>query len=609
MSAPEVSRDPSPRNLPSIGQGVRRIPSRVVGVLLITALGLVVAPPVARAGHVVKLGGHVERAPDGATVVRGIVEIAAGYHINAHVPDEPFLIPTVLSLDAPKVKFAEPTYPEPESQEFPFAPGKPMLVYDGTIEIVATADATPDGAVHAKLRYQACNHERCLPPTTVEAFLGHKNEAALGGSAGSLATRPDDDSWLFGWLKRASLPAALGMTLLLGLTLNLTPCVYPLISVTLGFFGTQSNDGRKSWPLAITYVIGITLSFAALGVTASLAGGLFGAPLQHPAVLVSLALLLATLSMSSFGFFELRAPSALMTRFGGSSTGLGGALLMGLTMGIVAAPCIGPVVLGLLVYVGSERDAWKGFLLFSSMGLGMGLPYVFLASAAGSLDKLPRSGEWLSWMNRFFGVLLLGMAMYFLAPLLGHDFMRFFLPLFVAAGAIYLGFLEPSGRSLRGFTMGRRLAGVAALVFAAWMGLSSAQAGAGIRWQPLTPKSLDTAISSSRPAIVEFSAEWCLPCVEMEHSTFTDPRVLRDAARFSMLQADVTESSAENDQLLEEFGVLGVPTIILYDSAGREVDRVVGFVDADEFRALMRRVEGSSAPTRAPPPPQIAEPA
>lgn len=607
MSAPELSRATRPRNR----HGLRHL-GRCGRIALVACLLL---PPTsaALAAPVVKLGGHIESAADGATTIRGVVEIAPGYHINAHVPAEKFLIPTVLSLDAEGVTFEEPKYPEPESQEFPFAPGKPMLVYDGTIEIIAKASTAPGGAVHAKLRYQACNHERCLPPATVEAFLGKKNEAAVGGSVDRLATSTSDESWLFGWLQGASLPAALGMTLLLGLTLNLTPCVYPLISVTLGFFGTQSGDGKKPWPLAVAYVAGITLSFAILGVTASLAGGLFGAPLQHPAVLVALALILGTLAMSSFGFFELRAPTALMTRFGGSSSGIGGAFLMGLTMGIVAAPCIGPVVLGLLVYVGAERDVMKGFLLFMSMGLGMGLPYVFLASAAGSLDKLPRSGEWLSWMNRLFGVLLLGMAVYFVAPLLGHEFMRIFLPLFIAAAAIYLGFLEPSGRSLRGFTLGRRVAGVAALVIAAWLGLTSAEAGAGIRWKPLTPTSLDHAISAQRPAIVEFSAEWCLPCVEMEHSTFTDPNVLRESSRFSMLQADVTESSDTNDLLLEEFGVLGVPTIIFYDSAGQEVDRVVGFVDAEEFRALMRKVQGSThdrAPTReAGSPPSIAEPA
>ena len=141
--------------------------------------------------------------------------------------------------------------------------------------------------------------------------------------------------------------------------------------------------------------------------------------------------------------------------------------------------------------------------------------------------------------------------------------------------------------------MGRRLAGTAALIVAAWLGLSSTQI------QPGNPVAtacafLDHAASSKRPAVVGFAAEWCLPCVEMKHSTFTDPDVLRDAARFSLLQADVTESTGENELLLEEFGVLGVPTTIFYDRAGREVDRVVGFVNAEKFRRLMLRADGGT---------------
>jgi thiol:disulfide interchange protein DsbD len=265
-------------------------------------------------------------------------------------------------------------------------------------------------------------------------------------------------------------------------------------------------------------------------------------------------------------------------------------------MGLVAAPCIGPVVIGLLVYVAAERDVWKGLALFLAMGFGMGLPYVFLASAAGSLTRLPRAGEWLRWMNRLFGVLLLGMAIYFVSPLLDGLVTRILASLFIAWAGLYLGFLEPSGHRLRAFTFGRRIAGACAIAFAAWVGLSSAQAGAGIRWEPLTVAALDRAIAAKRPAVVEFSAEWCLPCVEMEHTTFTDPTVLEEAKRFSMLQADVTEASPENDRLLEQFAVLGVPTIIFYDASGREVDRAVGFVSAEKFAGTLARIgEGEPA--------------
>jgi thioredoxin:protein disulfide reductase len=285
-----------------------------------------------------------------------------------------------------------------------------------------------------------------------------------------------------------------------------------------------------------------------------------------------------------------------VNRFGAASTGLGGALLMGLTMGLVAAPCIGPVVLGLLLYVGSERDVLKGFLLFFSMGLGMGLPYVLLASAAGSLALLPRAGEWLRWMNRFFGVLLLGMALYFVSPLLDGAFLKVLVPLFVAAAGVYLGFLEPSARALRGFTLGRKAFGTAAVLIATWLALPGGAASEGIRWEPLSLGALDRAIASRRPALVEFGADWCLPCLEMERSTFVDPEVTRVAQSFTTLQADVTESTPANDALLERFQVVGVPTLIVYDSTGREVERVVGYVDGARLSAMLARAREDVPP-------------
>jgi thiol:disulfide interchange protein DsbD len=262
---------------------------------------------------------------------------------------------------------------------------------------------------------------------------------------------------------------------------------------------------------------------------------------------------------------------------------------MGLTMGLIAAPCIGPVVLGLLVYVGSERSVLKGFVLFFAMGLGMGLPYVALGSAAGSLSLLPRAGEWLRWMNRFFGVLLLGMALYFVSPLLSDEVLRVLVPVLVALAGLYLGFLEPSARSLRAFTLGRRAVGVAAVILAMWLAIPGGASTDGIRWEPLSPGALDRALAAGRPALVEFGADWCLPCVEMEHSTFVDPGVTRAVRSFSALQADVTETSPANDALLEKFQVVGVPTIIVYDAAGREVERSVGFVDAARLLAMLRR--------------------
>ncbi len=553
---------------------------------------------------IVEITGTLAPARDGSSLVQVRATIAHGFHVNAHVPAEKWLIPTTLALESPGASFTDFEYPDPLEAEFAFAPGKTLLVYEGTFFMTALASPPPAEPVNVALRYQACDDQNCLPPKTVRITIA--SDAAPAPKAAPTGMNPTDPSWLEQWLTGASLPAKLGMMLLLGLGLNLTPCVYPLISVTLAYFGGQSESGTSSFRLSIFYVLGITLSFAILGTSAALAGGLFGAPLQNPLVLIGLAGVLLALSGSCFGLYELRAPSGLVNRVGSAQTGQGGAFLMGLTMGIVAAPCIGPVVLGLLVYVGSQKDLVLGLSLFAAMGLGMGLPYIGLASAAGSISNLPRSGEWLRWTNRLFGVLLIGMAYYFLTPLIPQEFEEIAVPLLVAAGSIYLGFLEPAGNGLGGFRRAKRALGVAGLALGIWLALPGAPLAAGIRWTPLSPNSLSTAIDNGKPAVVEFGAEWCLPCVEMENTTFRDPVVSRESQRFSMLQADVTEESSENTALLEEFVVSGVPTIIFYNTEGREVKRLVGYVSAEQMLDMMREIPGGAL--KAPPAPRLREP-
>lgn len=592
----EVAREPRPTS-PRITAS--RVGALLGLVALLAFVGLLALPASGGAAPVLELSGRIEPDPDGGARVVAVADVAKGYHVNAHRPNEDFLIPTVLTLTSPGIAFEEPQYPTPVAQRFAFAGDKPLLVYAGRFEILARPSAAPTEPIELRLRYQACDDERCLPPATALATLRPADGAAASAGGGREIVReaPADPNatGLTRWLESASLPTALLVTLVLGLTLNLTPCVYPLVSVTIGYFGSQSAPGRAAaaWPLALAYVLGITVSFAVLGVSAALFGGLFGAPLQHPAVLVGLAVLMLALAGASFGFYEIRAPTALVSKVGGASAGVGGAALMGLTMGIVAAPCIGPVILGLLVYVGAQRDALLGFLLFFTLGLGMGLPYVLLASAAGAIARLPRSGEWLSWVNRLFGTLLVGMALYFVSPLLDAAVLRVVVPLYLAAAGLYLGFFERSARALPWFTVGRRALGVAVLVLAVWIALPSAQALEGIRWQPLAQRSLDGAAAARRPALVEFAADWCLPCVEMKRTTFVHPEVTREAEHFAAFVADVTESSPENDALLAEFRVVGVPTIIVYGADGAEVDRLVGFVDGDTLVRVLRRARRS----------------
>lgn len=537
-------------------------------------------------------GGELE------LTVRAI--IGAGWHINAHEPGEKFLIPTELSWDLPEGVTAAPVaYPEPEKRIFAFAPGKTLLVYEGTlllptrISIPATlADATLRLA--AQLRYQACNDTTCSPPTTAKAevTLPVREAAAAGLSEVSDPGGASAGSGAFDfdrWLADRGLLATLLLVAVLGLGLNLTPCVYPLLSVTLAYFGHQAlESSRRTLALAVVYVGGIVLSFSLVGVVAALSGGLFGALLQKPVVLLALAGLMVMLALGSFGIYQFQPPHWLLQRAGGAAPGFLGALFMGLSMGVVAAPCIGPVVVGLLVFVGSRQDAGLGLLLFAALGLGMGLPYLALATAAGSLRSLPRSGDWLIWVERLFGFVLLGLAAHFITPLLPRLVGRFLLPGVIAVGAIFLGFLEPSGRNLRWFGPGRRLAGVATLGLAAWLALPPAALGS-IPWVPFSPVVFDTARQEARPVLLDFVADWCLPCHEMDVSTFADPDVQEAAARFTALRADLTTENDVTEELTQRFQVRGVPTVVIFDSTGREAARFVGYVGAEELLTALRR--------------------
>jgi len=393
------------------------------------------------------------------------------------------------------------------------------------------------------------------------------------------------------WIRDRGLAVTLLLVMLLGLGLNLTPCVYPLISVTVAYFGTQGHHrSLHVAAIAAAYVLGITVTFSIVGVIAALSGGVFGAALQKPVVVLFIAAVLVALALSCFGLYQLQPPAWLMRRVSRATHGAVGALFMGLTMGVVAAPCIGPVALGLVLFVGSQQSAWLGFQLFFALGLGMGLPYLGLALAAGSIKTLPRSGEWLVWVERFFGVMLLGLAAYFVAPLLPKAVGRLLVPALIGLGGLYLGFIDRTGRGLRSFRAIKRLAGIAALAIAVWAALPQ-RAESTIRWQPFDLHSVDEAKQAGRPSLVDFMAEWCIPCHEMERTTYLDPAVRMEAERFQMFKADITHEGDATADVVDRYDVHGVPTMILFDSAGAEVRRLVGYVGPEEMLGAMRAVD------------------
>lgn len=539
-------------------------------------------------------------APGSEAGIEVLAEIEPGWHINSNNPKEKFLIPTEVEIKAPEgVAIEALNYPPPDAHRFAFAPDKELLVYEGKVGITSALSVPEDFAgnsipIEAEMEYQACNETTCLPPTSTRATLivPVKANAAVPSDIWQPPARASTTGGIDvgAWMSERGLPVTLLLMVFLGLGLNLTPCVYPLISVTIAFFGSQSNQrtAQMAW-LAAVYVLGITLSFSVVGVAAALSGGIFGAALQKPIVLIGIAAVLLLLALSSFGLYQLRPPTWLLQRMSGATQGAIGAFFMGVTMGVVAAPCVGPVVIGLLVFVGSQQDVLLGFELFFALGLGMGLPYIVLAMAAGSIRALPRSGEWLVWIEHLFGFLLLGLALYFVSPLLPTSVGHWLLPTFVAVAGLYLGFIDRAGRGLRYFLPLQRAIGIAAVIVAVWFAWPR-PAESQIDWQPFTVETIEQATTGSRPIVVDFVADWCIPCHEMDATTFVDPDVRAEAARFTMLKADITRENELTLGWVDAYAVQGVPTVLFIDSAGNEVERLVGYVGPDEMADAMRRI-------------------
>ncbi|MBW1692605.1 MAG: thioredoxin family protein [Deltaproteobacteria bacterium] len=379
-----------------------------------------------------------------------------------------------------------------------------------------------------------------------------------------------------------------------GMALNLTPCVYPLIPITVSYFGGRAAKNKGALIIhGSCYVFGLALTNSSLGVVAAVTGGLMGAVLQNPIVLAAVAAILLIFASSLFGLWELRLPFWLTRAASKSYTGYFGSLFMGVTIGVVAAPCIGPFVLGLLAWVAKMGNPWLGFLIFFTLSLGLGLPLFFLAIFSGQIEKLPRSGEWMIWVRKLMGWILVGMAAYFIQPLLPKSLRVLLLAATALFGGLHLGWIDRSKAGFRAFEWIRTGVGLTGLVIATFLIGSWVMQGPGVTWRPYSDEQLSEARKLKRPVIIDFYADWCAPCRELEEVTFHHPEVVEQTRRdFMMIKVDLTQKgNPDHERLLNQYNIKGVPTVVFLDSSGRErLDlRLVDFLPAEQF--LLRMAE------------------
>ncbi|SFW28111.1 protein-disulfide reductase DsbD [Nitrosovibrio sp. Nv17] len=410
----------------------------------------------------------------------------------------------------------------------------------------------------------------------------------------------------------------------IGLLLSFTPCVFPMFPILSGIIARRGEHITKTrgFILSLAYVMGMAITYAAAGVAAGLSGAMLSAALQNAWVLGGFALVFVTLAFSMFGFYELQLPTSIQSRLseeaghirGGQLTGVFG---MGALSALIVGPCVAAPLAGALLYISQTRDVVLGGSALFVMALGMGVPLLLLGASAGAL--LPRVGPWMESVKQFFGVLLLGVAIWLISPVIPAVAHMLLWAALLIVSAVYLHAIDPlrpeaSGfrRFMKGLGIISLLIGVALLIGALsgsrdilqpLSGLNISNAGGGAA-QPGVAQSghlafqrvksvseLDQRILESRDkyVMVDFYADWCISCKEMERFTFTDERVKARLKEVVLLQADVTAGTPQDTELLKRFKLFGPPGILFLDRQGREISRVrlIGYQNADSFLSVL----------------------
>jgi thiol:disulfide interchange protein DsbD len=396
----------------------------------------------------------------------------------------------------------------------------------------------------------------------------------------------------------AALAAFLG-----GFGVSLTGCVYPMIAVTVSVFGAKQAKSRwEGMALSAVFVSGIIAMMVPLGVFAALTGSIFGSVLQSRWVVIAMALLFLAMAASMLGAFEMALPSGLTNRLatvGGS--GYKGAFLLGLVCALIAAPCTGPVLTGILAFIAKTRSLPLGVLAMTTFGLGLGVPFFVVGAFA---VQLPKSGHWMVYVKSVFAVVLIVVALYFLSttfPELGAPFTPGVALWAFAVTAIVIGLL--AGAVTREFAepgvapkiaKGTGLALVCAGAFAIVMGIvKPSEASAKLAWQKSDVEAARAlALRENRPLLVDFTAAWCVACKKLDKFTFAEKSVGSELGRFVAVKVDATH--ADDPKVADTMGryrVRGLPTVLVFDSRGKEAVRITDFVSPEEFLPQIQRVD------------------
>ncbi len=474
------------------------------------------------------------------------------------------------------------------------------------VALVPGRAVTPDALF--QVGYQGCKEGSvCYPPQQKEIAVDLGQTLSATVQPVSQAQLSVQDR-ITARLKQGSLILNVLAFFAFGVLLSLTPCVFPMIPILSGIIVGQSGTvtSRRGFSLSLAYVLAMALTYALLGVLAGSFQVNLQAASQNVWAISAFSLVFVILALSMFGVYELRMPAAIQTRLSslsqpGQVSGLYSSALMGAVSAIIVGPCVAPPLAGALLYISQTGDALLGAAALFSMGLGFGVPLLVIGSSAGSL--LPRVGPWMEKVKQGFGIIMLGVAIWFLERVIPGAVAMLLWALLVILAALLMGALDRTRHSGKVF----RAVGIAGLIYAAAL-ITGALSGSDDMLRPLAhlagkpaassslefqriksaadlDRTLTAAATTGKFVMLDFYADWCVTCIEMEHDTFTEPEVKRVLSDVILVQANVTRNDSEDQQLLERFQLFGPPAILFFGTDAQELQeyRLIGYVKPEQF--------------------------
>jgi thiol:disulfide interchange protein DsbD len=558
------------------------------------------------------------------------------------IAPETYLYQKEISLaleDAPEVALGAYSLPEAEIKKDSVRPDGTfgdIAVYHDRIDLALPVlrGSTEPTTVTLVAKYQGCAEQGiCYPPQTQRVSLNLPAAAAVDELPAAAAVTPaapaaaaldqpvSEQDQIAAALAGGSIWAVVALFFGFGLLLAFTPCVFPMIPILSGIIAGQGAGitTRKAFVLSLVYVLAMALTYTVAGVLAGLFGANLQAAFQNIWVLFGFAAVFVALSLSMFGFYELQLPSSFQSKLAEMSNRqeggtLIGVAIMGFLSALIVGPCVAPPLAGALIFIGQTGDAVLGGAALFALSMGMGAPLIAIGTSAGKL--LPRAGAWMDAIKAVFGVLLLAVAILLIERVVPAAVALLLWGLLLICSAVYMGALTQLPAEASGWRKLWKGLGVVLLAYGILM-LVGVAAGGKDTIQPLrglavgggaaqahaefrrvkTVEDLDrevaAAAAAGKPVMLDFYADWCVACKELERYTFSDPAVIAEMDRFVLLQADVTENDDQDKELLQgRFGLPGPPAIIFWNDQGQELRgyRIVGFKPADEFAEHLRQV-------------------